>query len=132
MGKRRSKAPSTSVGDADPAAGRSSSGGSRSVWSSLPWKKASTSVNSNNADADADDADAADTSAQRPAADLGYNHYDDPTATADDRFEGELYDATPEGGGRRNGGNRRQKSAPAVAGAAVMDGADDPGILFGF
>ena len=117
MGKRKSKA--TTAG---------------SVWSSLPWKKASTSTNgSGAATAAAEDNDESNSNQHHQPAhpdDLGYNHYDDPDTT-DARFEGELYDAEASSSskGKKGGGKKRKMQQTASSG---MDGADDPGILFGF
>ena len=113
MGKRKSKA--TTAG---------------SVWSSLPWKKASTSTNSAAGDDDDDESSSNDQAAAHPD-DLGYNHYDDPDTT-DARFEGELYDAEASSSskGKKGGGKKRKMQQSASSGG--MEGADDPGILFGF
>jgi ATP-dependent RNA helicase DDX24/MAK5 len=112
MGKRKSKA-----------------AGANSVWSSLPWKKASTSNGSAESDDNDGETNHSLASKQQHPDELGYNHYDDPDTT-DARFEGELYDAAGErpGGGKKKGGGKRQAASRSTA----MEGADDPGILFGF
>ena len=114
MGKRKSKA--TTAG---------------SVWSSLPWKKASTSANSSAAVAAGGDNDESNSNHQ-PAHpdDLGYNHYDDPETT-DARFEGELYDAEASSSKSKKGGGKKRKMQLSASSSGV-EGADDPGILFGF
>lgn len=116
MGKRKSKA--TAAG---------------SVWSSLPWKKASTSTHSSGAAAAGDDDnDESNSNHHQPAHpdDLGYNHYDDPETT-DARFEGELYDAEASSSKGKKGGGKKRKMQQTASSSGV-EGANDPGILFGF